>query len=1675
MGVAGAHALTYCLKDISLECLFSMAVFLFNQKVHQSNRRPTLYVDASWIVRSCTCEARTSYLIRLCCMFVAVGFRVVIVCDGPTRHHSKRSTLKRIAETYKSRICLHRNNSFLMSLLASKNSSDSVAERSQLDAAIKVVGQKITTLQNKVRRSEIEVGTNVFTSIQDELSLLNYDNNLLSVVQADFQADSTMAGSLVCNDAEMVLTADSDLAALLGDKCVGVKKFIYVDRAKNKQVKGLEVFSADLKTIQVLCDRFNVPITDLVLAKRPVFEGIGEMRVRCLIAVAIGCDVYLSGVPGITPKVICDFFLFLNKHKIDKSQYYDKLMEKLGLAYRTYSKKKLLIVVSDDDIIQYQSMLSVFVDCLMYEPTNVSSLVEVTCTTNTYIGDKPTSKYHPYITAFARNDCTLISDVSIENASDVGVCVGPGKGRHFFMLKEGYSTCKSCSKVKCLTCNFDGEPDFYCVNCYAGEQFVDIEDIEEDKTSDEMVSILLNRGYSISTSDSVEEIVDMYDLVISKNNGIHNEDIVAKVKFPKEPTNFLLTVNIITSFFLSNGGSFIHDNKLKMDDVIQILDIICELVNIKKTQPGVTQTDIVRTHCVIPTMIVEFAQKARFDSLGYRLLKRCIRHALDSAAVDIREAKIDVCCINGIVNLVLTHKVKASMRNDIYNVTVCFSKNEITACQCDCKCGSQNSERVICIHILPTMYQIALLLFEGLGEHLLIELAAYVGRLNETDVTQEHNDALQKITTSLLFAVTQTVPNIHTEESGLVPLKIMLNQFSVGTEISKTIPPPPVDRLLLKSLRNLDRRSALTKAALIINKPGVNVAVSPILHLDNNSSNSSSVRDSTAEDIIIEEVDSIVDTSHIVEDVVVPADDIVIIGVDSIVDMPMLSTDNYRSIMHSCWDFCRLNKQKSNDNFLLELVGFRVLSHRASDGKSFADIKRNDVSSLTTRNIMSLINHANGDIGEKRKTVLVSSRQDDVDYDKGNVESNVVITIADEFLTQETTADRCCSTKRMTCCACHRSNRNNPTLTFSKVPNTLINITGSSSDDKRFQYQRESMRRKIFLQRLRIHCKNNNSTYLTYCSTHTLQTETFIVEYKNRRGNKVSQTCKLVVPIDVYAPTLQPTRSSRLLVHSPPPKPIRPTFASGSSDSEEEQLLELDFKSPYKKKRQCSYHRCKSMYALDMICIPSFPKHLPKQFYTHNHERLLRASKIVLRNECLRRIGVVSNGSINDKDYRICQKHDVETVTRAVEYYDLKNIKQKAHVEMNVPIAYDKLDVTCGNNNNIVRVLARGASWRNKLDSARRLSRELQIQFGADEDHWESVILSTIKRPLDTSNNFIDNDNNKPNKKLKVLLSKTDSNKNIKSINMKMSNHTDQMIKDMTGFPSLSAMVCFVILINNGEIESIITNTHTSTLTWFEEWLFVLEKIWGRLVIRWCDASNKYGISKRSLLDLFDVKVKQINEFKSRWGVYATYQEDKDLRQSKWETEFGQHRLVMWDNTNIPLCFKPTDAEAQRNTYSQYYSGNVGKGGVFIQPCGWMGTHDLWMGAVSDSEYMLRSGVFEQQHKFLTRNDPLSSHVSWLNMLDRGYRNLGGFAYENGKQTVVQPAFSRADNRFNTYETLRSSSVAAIRGGNERAVKNAKSSKYLSSGLKSNESVIRLCNVWESYGFQLNFMFRPVH
>ena len=182
-------------------------------------------------------------------------------------------------------------------------------------------------------------------------------------------------------------------------------------------------------------------------------------------------------------------------------------------------------------------------------------------------------------------------------------------------------------------------------------------------------------------------------------------------------------------------------------------------------------------------------------------------------------------------------------------------------------------------------------------------------------------------------------------------------------------------------------------------------------------------------------------------------------------------------------------------------------------------------------------------------------------------------------------------------------------------------------------------------------------------------------------------------------------------------------------------------------------------------------------------------------------------------------------------------------------------------------------------------------------------------------------------------------------------------------------------------------------------------------------------------------------------------EEDEAMRNPKWKDRYNGKHIVMWDNTNLVMLFKPASVEVQSLTYSSYYNGNVGKGGIFIQLCGWMGTHELWMGGVSDTEYLQSSGILEQQQQFV------KGGVPFVNVLDKGYR-VTEAAISAGGQLVLHPAFATSDRKFNAQEIVSSAAIAADRSGNERAVKRCKMSGYLKRGLHERQDINVFADVW---------------
>ena len=98
-----------------------------------------------------------------------------------------------------------------------------------------------------------------------------------------------------------------------------------------------------------------------------------------------------------------------------------------------------------------------------------------------------------------------------------------------------------------------------------------------------------------------------------------------------------------------------------------------------------------------------------------------------------------------------------------------------------------------------------------------------------------------------------------------------------------------------------------------------------------------------------------------------------------------------------------------------------------------------------------------------------------------------------------------------------------------------------------------------------------------------------------------------------------------------------------------------------------------------------------------------------------------------------------------------------------------------------------------------------------------------------------------------------------------------------------------------------------------------------------------------------------------------------------------------------------------------------------------------------------------------------------MNILDRGYRSTRA-AWAAG-QLILQPTFAKSDKQLSTIDIVvrfSTSSVAADRSGNERAVRVTKMSAYVKRGTQTHKFIEQLSDVWTTWSFQSNFMFKSV-
>lgn len=172
-------------------------------------------------------------------------------------------------------------------------------------------------------------------------------------------------------------------------------------------------------------------------AKCPIFQGVKSRKLRALMMVALGCDVYKQGIKGVGATTL------------------KRAMDKLG-----------------------RSVVETLVYGIVYEPTNyvVCNSVEgdtppmATEAEHTYFGGQPPDELPEYLIDFAS------TEIMVEDGPSILLCKGVGSSTHIFLARTGWKRCYECNMVVCGLCSSKIEDHHFCLHCFAAESLVPSQD-----------------------------------------------------------------------------------------------------------------------------------------------------------------------------------------------------------------------------------------------------------------------------------------------------------------------------------------------------------------------------------------------------------------------------------------------------------------------------------------------------------------------------------------------------------------------------------------------------------------------------------------------------------------------------------------------------------------------------------------------------------------------------------------------------------------------------------------------------------------------------------------------------------------------------------------------------------------------------------------------------------------------------------------------------------------------------------------------------------------------------------------------------------------------------------------------------------------------------------------------
>ena len=97
--------------------------------------------------------------------------------------------------------------------------------------------------------------------------------------------------------------------------------------------------------------------------------------------------------------------------------------------------------------------------------------------------------------------------------------------------------------------------------------------------------------------------------------------------------------------------------------------------------------------------------------------------------------------------------------------------------------------------------------------------------------------------------------------------------------------------------------------------------------------------------------------------------------------------------------------------------------------------------------------------------------------------------------------------------------------------------------------------------------------------------------------------------------------------------------------------------------------------------------------------------------------------------------------------------------------------------------------------------------------------------------------------------------------------------------------------------------------------LCIFEWTWGGMHTWFMDLRVKYKVSEWPLQKIFHRKKAIVLKARMMWPFFLSFEEDKVLRDPRWNARYEGTRLFFWDDTNIEMA-QPVRASLNRRTIS---------------------------------------------------------------------------------------------------------------------------------------------------------------